>query len=293
MKRILIPILIAVCTTAQAQYSNYYNVDVNANIKKDVNVTGNIYEHKTITTIDYGALQLANSQRERNRLESIKYADERQRAYSLEIASDPVKAYDYGTPLTSALESDVAKKRGFNVGTFLNTKTVIISYQVPNTCLFVKAGAGRYENVSADGVTTELIFNGPTNNKTKIDFDVEKLARMDSVKVGELNHNMGSEGQSIFIHKKDIRRATVFGIKGFCGTLIWEDNYQYTITDNYASYDKNKADGILNSVKVRFYGDKDKVTFEQLEGRKYYLKQLIEKVISTASVTIKSDNLFK
>jgi hypothetical protein len=37
-------------------------------------------------------------------------------------------------------------------------------------------------------------------------------------------------------------------------------------------------------VKVRTYGDKDKTTFEELEGRRYYLKQLIEKVISTAMV---------
>jgi len=57
-------ILVAICITAQAQYSTYYNV--------------NVTDRKTITTIDYGALALANAQREANRLEDIKYADERE-----------------------------------------------------------------------------------------------------------------------------------------------------------------------------------------------------------------------
>ena len=80
-------------------------------------------------------------------------------------------------------------------------------------------------------------------------------------------------------------RATVFGFRGFKSTIIWEDNYQYTITDNYNSFDKSIGNGIFYSVKVRTYGNKNEVTFEKLEGRRYYLKRLIEKIISTASVT--------
>lgn len=34
-------------------------------------------------------------------------------------------------------------------------------------------------------------------------------------------------------------------------------------------------------LKVRYSGDKDDVAFEQLEGRRYYLKRLINKTIST------------
>jgi len=44
------------------------------------------------------------------------------------------------------------------------------------------------------------------------------------------------------------------------------------------------SNGVNHSVFVRYYGDKDEVTFEQIEGRKYYLKRLIEKIISTATV---------
>ena len=99
------------------------------------------------------------------------------------------------------------------------------------------------------------------------------------MKVGELNDD--AEFGKFFVHKKDVARATVWGFKGFVSTLIWEDDYQYTITDNYSSY---TPDNILNFVKVRYYGNKKEVSFEQLEGRRYYLKRLIEKVISTAAI---------
>lgn len=280
MKKILFPVLIAVFSNAHAQYSTYYNVDVNqnvnANINKNVNVSGNVYEHKTITTIDYGALQLANAQNEKNRLENLKYADEQQRLISLEIASDPIKAYDYGSQNTFTIKGKDANKLGF--------KQFTMSYRIPHNSLFVKAGAGRFENVSIDGITTEIIFSAPLYNKEKKEINVEKLAKMDSVKVGSLNEKIDPDGEAIYVQKKDIHRATVYGIKGFNGTLIWEDNYQYTITDNYYSFNKNEGNGIFFSVKVRYYGNKDKITFEQLEGRKYYLQRLVEKVISTGVV---------
>ena len=112
---------------------------------------------------------------------------------------------------------------------------------------------------------------------------IEDMAKLHNIKVGELNTG-GIGGDEFFVHKKDINRATVYGVKGFKGTIIWEDDYQYTITDNYSSR-KFEGNSIMYSVKVRTYGDKDEVTFEQLEGRRYYLRRLIEKVISTATVT--------
>jgi hypothetical protein len=278
MKKILIPVLIAVFTTAQAQYSTYYNIDVNqnvnANINKNVNVSGSVYEHKTITTIDYGALQLANAQHEKNRLENTKYADEQQRLISLEVATDPVKAYDYGSQITFTIKGKDAKPYGFTSFT--------MSYRIPHNALFIQAGKGRFENVSSDGITTEIIFRAPEYNKKKDTIDVEKIAKMDNVIVGQINSE--DEIGDFFVHKKDIRRATVFGIKGFKYTMIWEDNYQYTITDNFISFNPLDGNGVTYFVKVRTYGDKDKTTFEELEGRRYYLKQLIEKVISTAMV---------
>ena len=282
-KTSLIAVIVTICTTAQAQYSTYYNVDVNKNVNvnenvrvnQNINVSGSVYEHKTITTIDYGALALANAQSEANRLEGIKYADEQQRRISFEVASNPVKAYDYGYQNTFTISGKDAKPRGF--------KNCTMSYRIPHNTLFVKAGAGRFENVSLDGITTEIIFSGPLYNKENKEINVEKMAKMENVIIGQLNP-VGQNGEDIFVHKKDINRATVFGVKGFKSTLIWEDDYQYTITDNFASFDTSKGNGVYYFVKVRTYGSKNEVTFEQLEGRRYYLRQLIEKIISTAVV---------
>jgi hypothetical protein len=274
MKKILIAVLIIAFTNVQAQYSTYYNVDVNANINKNVNVSGRIHEHKTITTIDYGALQLANAQNEKNRLENIKYEDEQQRLISLEVATDPVKAYDYGSQNTFTVKGKDAKSFGF--------RSFTMSYRIPHNALFVQAGKGRFENVSSDGITTEIIFSAPEYNKKKDTIDVENIAKLDGIIGGQL-YNEGNNYE-YYVHKKDIRKATIFGIQGFKTTLIWEDNYQYNISDYFNSYNPFDGNGVLYSVIVRTYGDKDNATFEELEGRRYYLKQLIEKVISTATV---------
>lgn len=276
--------IFGVCNV-KAQYSNYYKVysqsnsNVNANINSNVNynVSGTVYSHstQTINTIDYGALQLANAQREANRLENIKYADEQQRLISLEVASNPIKAFDYGYQNTFNVKGKEAKQYGF--------KSFIMSYKIPHNSVFIQAGAGRFENVSSNGITTEIIFSAPFYNKEKIEVDVEKIAKMENTIVGQLNES-GPNGEEIFVHKKDISRANVFGVKGFKSTLIWEDDYQYTITDNFQSYDPSKKNGVMYFIKVRTYGSKNEVTFEELEGRRYYLRQLIEKIISTAGV---------
>jgi hypothetical protein len=280
MKNFISVVLILFVFSIQikAQYSNYYNLNVNqklnANISQNLNISGNVYENKTIRTIDYGALSMANAQREANRLENLKYSDEQNRLKSLEIASDPVKAFEYGkTFIASALGKD-AKRFGF--------KKFTMSYVIPNNSLFVKAGIGRYENVSSDNITTEIIFSGPMYNSKKIKVDLERGIREDSLTVGLLNKD--GNGTEIFVHKKDLNRATVFGVKGFKSTIIWEDNYQYTITDNYVSFNSDEGNGIGYEVKVRTFGNKSEVNFEKLEGRRYYLRQLIEKVVSTALI---------
>lgn len=157
-----------------------------------------------------------------------------------------------------------------------------MSYKVPHNSVFVFAGAGRLENVSQEGITTEIIFSGPVYNKENIEIDVENNAKMEEMIVGQLNDD--GEGGKIFVHKKEIDRATVYGVKGFKSSLIWEDDYQYTITDNFQSFDPTQKYGVMYFVKVRTYGSKNEVTFEQLEGRRYYLRQLIEKIISTAMI---------
>jgi hypothetical protein len=260
----LLPILFLLMPISSfSQYSNYYNIDV----KQDVNVSGEVNVTENISTIDYGELALANAQSERNRLEIQKYTDEREKNIYFDIAQNPLMAYDYGELVTAFVKGE----QGF--------KKISISYMVPHKSLFVFAGQARLENVSTDGITTEINFYLPQYSKETV--NVEKLAKMESMNINKMNIDI-NRPDSIFVLKKDVNRASVFGNKGFVSTLIWEDNYQVTITDNYRSY---TIDGIYHKVKVRYYGDKDEVTFKQLEGRKYYLKRLIEKIISTGTIS--------
>ncbi len=76
--------------------TTHENVNVNKNINQNIHVGGAIYENKTVTTIDYGALAEANANMQRLQFEQQKYADDKQRQIALEMAANPLRAYDYG-----------------------------------------------------------------------------------------------------------------------------------------------------------------------------------------------------
>ena len=73
----------------QLRISHIYTQQLNVN----KNISGSIYEYKTIKTIDYGALRLANAQEERNMLERKKFEDEQQKKIASEIYENPLKAF--------------------------------------------------------------------------------------------------------------------------------------------------------------------------------------------------------
>ena len=142
------------------QYSDYYgiynvnanvnqNINANVNVNKNVDVSGNVNVNKTVTSIDYGALRMANAQREKNRLEQQIYANEEQKRMTLEIASNPLKAFDYGTDNNWVMDKDNAESIGFKKGT-------IYYHKIPNNSLFVKTVGYNYRNESEDGVLTEI-----------------------------------------------------------------------------------------------------------------------------------------
>ncbi|MDC0008196.1 hypothetical protein OAE12_00640 [bacterium] len=283
MKYLLFILIIIIGIKSYSQRSNYYSVDINksidAKVSQKVDLSGNININNNISTIDYGALALANAQNEKNRLENQKYIDKKEKNISLAIAENPVLAYDYGTPFFQEINKKNAKERGF--------KKFSWGYRTPHKSLFIFTNNGRWQNVSSENVTAEVIFNGPIYNEENDQKwkEIEKNALANYVKEREINEGLSPTGESVFVHKKDLNRATIFGLKGFVSTVIWEDDYQYTITDNYSCYDQSVGNGFINTVKVRYYGDKDEITFEQLEGRKYYLKRLIEKIISSGVIT--------
>ena len=97
MKYNLIYTLILVPIFSLAQYSKYYQVDVNQNIKADVNINQTVSGEVTYKTIDYGELAKANALKEKIRLQNKIYDSEEERKRSLEIAQNPLKAYKYRT----------------------------------------------------------------------------------------------------------------------------------------------------------------------------------------------------
>ena len=285
MKKLII-LLLFIPLVSFGQYSTYYgtydvnaNVNVNAdvNINKNVNVSGNV--NKTVTTIDYGALANANATRERNRIESLKIANEKERQALIEIASNPSKAFDYGRDNTWIATRKDASTYGFKKFTHI--------HRVPHQSVFVRTNGFNYQNISDDYITTEIELFAPIKpgaikdkkvremikNKFKGIFNsVEEYTKTQEFKEGEYNEEIKA-----FIHKKNINKTKVMGVNGFKGTVIYEDDYEIVIKDNYYAV----INGIIINAGVRFKGDKDEVTFEQLEGRRYYFRKLVEQIIST------------
>jgi hypothetical protein len=259
---------------AQYQYSKYYidqninqNVNLSGQVNQNVNVTTN--ENKTIRTIDYGALALANATAEKNRLERLQYADARSEKISLEIAADPAKALEYGSDQVLKMKGDdaaLSKLSSFDV-----------QYKAPHESLFHNSGNGRFENISADGITTEIIMYAPNYNFYGDTVDIEKVAKLEYVVVGEVFPDTKN-----FIHKKDISRATVYGLRGFKSSIIWEDEYEFVITDNYVALDPTVKNGVAYLITVRTHANKTDATFEQLEGRRYYFRRLMDLMASTS-----------
>ena len=261
------------------EYSTYYgNYDIN--VKNKVDVSGNVNVNKTITTIDWGALAQANAINEQNRLNQLQYLSEQDKLASLEIAKDPSKAFDYGTDNNWKVPKKTKKILG------LDKKLKILYHKIPHHSLFNKVGniGYGYENISVEGIKTRLVINNIYSlEKFKelvpdFDINIEKYLSYEDIQLGVDTET------DIFIHKKDLRRKNVGDISGFCGTIIYEDKYEKKIIDDYISVGTFNEKKYVYFVQVTFIGDTKEVSFEQLEGRKYFFRNFIEKTVSTVQM---------
>ena len=280
MKKLLIIILFP--SILFSQYSNYYQVDKNVRVSGNLNISTT--ERKTIRTIDYGALAEANALREKNRLERLKYKDEQDKIKAYEVALDPLKSYDYGEISWTWWDKNLRKIYG-------KIKRKHKFDYIRKPYLLFDLLRGTYINVSDDNITTTMITYGTVKRipghileDYEINLSVEQILKKEKLKVGEYVMLSPQEGGlEGYLHKKDINRAVVFGEKGFVGTYALEDDYEYTIVDAFVS--PNRDSEYLNIMLVTYSGDKDLVDFEKLEGRRYYLKQLINKVVMNAFIS--------
>lgn len=302
MKKNVLPIIIFYSVLSFGQnYSGYYGAynKVDASIKVESNINTYSSINKTVTTIDYAALELANAESERIRLAALKYSDNKKREEAYEIAMNPLLAYDYGTNNTWTMNVKEGKAKGFSWGTS-------IYHKQPNKSLFANLGNWKYLNESLDGVVTEIDIDAPyflfgmekwldLDKKTQKKYygnwkpqlgNTEKTVKRyaSNYKVGEIDEDGN------FIHKVDIKKTKVFGNDGFVYTVIYEDNYEYTIKEKYLYVSKS---GVMYNASVTYKGDKEEVSFEILEGRRSYLKRLSTKIIGTARLSLGKKGLLK
>lgn len=281
-----------------SQYSNYYMVDV----KQDIKVKGEITVNKKIETIDYGALALAEAQNEKNALESKMYKDNSQRQNAIEIANNPLKAFDYGEEIKWIVDANysvvgsgnrkIAKSYGYNY--------FYVKHIRPNTALYALYDDGwSYINESNKGVTTILSLEVPEHTLTTTETnEMKKKDRQATIEYWnklwgnteyyiknyfDLTLGLKKEGtkDEYYLHKVEIKRANVAGSEGFVLTRCMETNYERIIEDLYISL---TSDGFYKSSSVKYKGDRDAIDFKELESRRAYLGPLNRKLISTISL---------
>ncbi len=289
-----------------AQYSNYYSniyigqskksqnkVDVNANINQNINaninINGTITEQKSITTIDYGALELANALKEKNRIQQQLFNDANEKNIAEKIVEDPLMAFEYGYPIKACLNNTKFYTKDFQkkINSEFGIKNFCINYLIPHRILFSNVGPGKFQNVSSDGVITDITFNTPTFYKDKIDgTKFEKSWSYEFYDIGKEHEVVGRNNEKLmlFLHKKELKRADVFGSQGLKSTLFTEDKFEYEIRDFYISLNNSFENAFENKVIVSFRGDKEEVDFEKLEGRRFYFRNLLQKLIATGFI---------
>lgn len=294
MKQLLTTLAIVIATSMVGQsYSTFYgtyDVNQNVNVNKNVNVSGTVNQNvnKTVTTIDYGALAAANAQQEANRLNAMQYTDSRDAMISKEIAADPFAAFKYGK--RAIKKYNRAESRKYfkeEYGHFPNR--VHWEWTAPSTLLFSSTGFGKFRNTSSDGsIETEIIINTVTDyawSKEKFGARVYPESITSSKKLAEQRQKwypegatLGNNEQTTYTHKSEIGTAKVYRKDGYVWTWIYETDYDYVIRDSYVAI----QEGLLYDCRIQYKVSKSRGTFEDLEGRRYYLRRLGEEIIATA-----------
>ncbi len=296
MKTKLILTLIIVINLSHisfSQNSNYYKVDINTESKVEID--------KTVKTFDYGSMALAEAQKEKTKLESKIYYDNNQKLQAIEIASDPLKAFDYGIDVKWDSRNSnffggrqTAKKFGFNFFT--------VYHKRPNEALFVKLGNDNYSyiNENLNGVTTLINLNCvssvlTTDSITQLKNKVKKemiekwkpfFGDTEKYLLNKYNYNLGINNKNskdeFILYKKELKKSIVWGYDGFVCTLIYESKYEKIIREEFVAI---TIDGLKANSTVTYKGNKDDISFEELESRRAYLGGLTKKLISSAGIS--------
>tara|TARA_B100001758_G_scaffold71492_1_gene60277 strand:+ start:71 stop:991 length:921 start_codon:yes stop_codon:yes gene_type:complete len=299
MNKLLLTFILLITTpfVINAQYSNYYKVDADVNINKKVDVSGEVNVNKTVKTIDYGALAQANAISERNRLNRMKFENEKAKEAVQAIIANPLAAFDYGQRGTIKIPTDV-KRYGIKDGYNWGYKKFEWSFTVPHNYLFqvVQAqGLGfSFQNISENKIRTtfdlwgQFDVQGINSNKKKVrnydqraDFynEITSLLDPDKLRSNVLSekNDAGKVIDGQYVHKVEVSRTSVCGCDGFRSTKVLEDEFEKLIVDRYRC-----SDGKRFFYAIAKYRANNDVSFEEIEGRRFYLITLIDKVVSTS-----------
>lgn len=299
MKKFLI--LLIIPFLSYSQYSTYYhNINVNSNVNSNVT--------KTIRSIDYAELAKANAMKEKNRIEAMKFEDEKNRRMYLEIYSDPNFAYEYGESKTFSYKVKDAEKKYL--------KNIKFNYIKPHTILFDSIQGKEqpyYKNKSSDGSITTYLnmypkiesFVDEYNSKMKNGLNLNDAKKIINLKYENAQHlkNIKNDLKILevqkepldsyflnkYIHNVDLNKSDFCNNnESYVLTIVWEDEYERGITDIYTAVFFNNE--LINSsgnfileTRVDYKANK-KVSFEEIEGRRYYMKGLIERIMGTSSL---------
>jgi hypothetical protein len=285
-------ILALIGSSLKAQYTNYYKVDVNTRVSGEITHNVNSTNTTTIKTIDYGQLALANATEERNRLASQKYSDQRSREIVMSIGDNPVNSFNHGKKMTfvkrggnlakaalgvtvthGSIPKKLLKQRGL--------RSANMSLVELHKSLFLLSGM-EMENLSYKDVLTQYHYVFPIYPpKAAEEVGYFKKITDSEAKAKELLGEVETEVESLggaYLHKHEVKLCKVSGVDGHVGISYYEDDYRYVIKENYYAVDTR---GIVYGFAARFSIDKDYGTFEDLEGRRYYLRRLTRKTAAS------------
>ena len=282
---------------AYSQYSDYYKLDANVNVNQNVDVSGSVEVNKTVKTIDYGALAQANAMREKNKLSRMKFQNEKEKEAVQAIINNPVAAYDYGQRGTVRIPNDL-KRYGMKDGYNWGYKKFEWSLTAPHNYLFQVVQAQdlgfSFQNISENQIRTTLdlwgqfYVDGIKSNIKKVkNYDkranfyneITSLIEPEKLKSKVLSekNDVGKILNGQYVHKVESSRASVCGCDGFKTTSVLEDEFEKLIVDKYRC-----SDGKRFFYAVAKYRANNDVSFEEIEGRRYYLINLLDKIVSTS-----------
>jgi hypothetical protein len=109
--------------------------------------------------------------------------------------------------------------------------------------------------------------------------EITSLVDPDKLKSKVLSekNDVGKTVDGQYVHKVEVSRTSVCGCDGFKTTKVLEDEFERLIVDRYRC-----SDGKRFFYAIAKYRANNDVSFEEIEGRRFYLMTLLDKIASTS-----------